>query len=102
MTYKPLTDAEVLSEVKLLTAANKLAWTHHAEVRAAQRGFDKAQIKECLMKGHFTERPTIPNRVGDIEYKFRMDAIVDSEKIAVAACLVPSEKVVVLTVIDIK
>jgi hypothetical protein len=101
MTYKQLTDAEVLAEVKTLIAAQKLAWTTHSEARAAERGFDKAQIKECLMKGRFTERPTMTNRTGDVEYKFRIDAIVDSEKIAVAACLIPSKKVLVITVINV-
>lgn len=101
MTYKQLTDAEVLAEVKLLASAQKLAWTEHSEARAEQRGFDKSQIKECLMKGRFSERPTMTNKTGDVEYKFRIDATVDREKIAVVACLIPSKKILVITVIDI-
>lgn len=98
MPIKPLSDAQVATEVKHLASANRIGWTRHAEEKMAIRGIDKGQVKECLRKGVFTERPTIPNRSGDVEYAFRIEAIVDSETIIVAASLIPTKKVVVITV----
>ncbi|MBK6999128.1 MAG: DUF4258 domain-containing protein [Rhodoferax sp.] len=98
MSNKPLSDAQVATEVRHLVSANRIGWTRHAEERMALRGIDKGQVKECLKKGVFTESPTIPNRSGDIEYTFRIEAIVDHETLIVAASLIPAKKVVVITV----
>lgn len=100
MPKKPLSDADVSAEVKKLTSANHVGWTRHAEEQMAQRGFDKGIVKECLKKGGFTERPTIPNRNGEVEYKFRMEAVIDNVCIAVAASLIPAKKVIVITVFE--
>lgn len=101
MPHKLLSDDQVASEVKKLTSANRVAWTRHAEERMASRGFDKGQVKECLRNGTFTEQPTNPNQPGEIQYAFRIEAVVDGERIAVAASLIPSKKVIVITVIAI-
>lgn len=98
MSHKLLSDAQVASELKTLTAANRIAWTRHSEERMASRGFDKSQVKECLKNGIFTERPTNPNQSTEIEYKFRVEAVVDGDLIAVAASLIPSKRVIVITV----
>lgn len=98
MPYKPLSDAEVALEIRQLASANKIRWSQHVEERMAERGFDKGQVKECLRKGVFTERPTIANRPGEIQYVFRMEACIESESIAVAASLYPATKLVVITV----
>jgi hypothetical protein len=93
-----LTDREVASKVRQLVKANRIAWTTHAEERLACRGIDKSEVKECLLRGTFTESPVIPNRSGPVEYKFTMQATVDSELLSVAASLLPAMKVVVITV----
>ena len=98
MAFSLLTDDQVRTEVKSLVHAGKVAWTRHSEEKMAERGIDKGQVKECLENGSFTERPTVPNRFGSIEYKFRMESIVDGETLAVAASLIPDSKVVVITV----
>lgn len=100
MSAQLLTDNEVLAQVRGLATRNKVGWTYHALERMAQRGFDKSQVKECLMRGAFTENPTNPNKSGDIEYAFRISANVDGDPISVAASLCPDSKVVVITVID--
>lgn len=98
--FTPLSDNDVATQVAALTKGNLIKWTDHAEQRMKERGIDKSQVKECLMKGSFGERPHIPNRFGDVEYKFRMEAVIDSEPIAVVAVLKPEDKVLVITVID--
>lgn len=100
MPFEPLTDNDVLEGVRELTAAGSIRWTDHAEDQMADRGVDKGQIKACLRKGFFTERPTIANRPGPVQYVFRMEASVDGVRIAVAAGLVPDKKVVVITVFE--
>lgn len=101
MPSSELSDAEVLLQVRALAKAGRLRWTEHAQKRMAERGISKDEVKACLTCGHFGEPPTIPNRFGDIEFKFRMDATVDGERVAVAASLVPETRVVVITVIDL-
>lgn len=99
MTYVPLTDNQVLDETRILVRKNKVGWTIHAEERMAERGYERGQVKQCLLSGHFIEQPTIPNKGGDIQYKFKLHASVDGEDIDVVASLFPKTKVVVITVI---
>lgn len=95
-----LSDNDVLKGVKALIAQDKIKWRDHAEDRMAERGLDKSQVKACLLKGHFTERPTISNSAGPIKYQFRMEATIEGQVIAVGAFLIPEEKVVVRTLFD--
>ena len=97
---KGLTDGEVLRGVRDLVSKGKIKWTYHVEVQMADRRLDRGQVKECLLKGNFVERPVKPNRPGPIEYAFRMRANVDGEQIDVAASLQPETHVVVITVFD--
>lgn len=101
MVQECLTDSQVLNEMRALVCRGKIKWTVHAEERMAERGYDRGQVKQCLLSGHFIERPVIPNRAGDIQYKFTMQANVDSEAIHVVASLEPEKNVVVITVIDL-
>lgn len=98
--HNALSDAEVLKKVRELVGDNRIAWRLHAEEKMASRGIDKGQVKKCLLSGRFDERPTIPNRRGDIQYEFRMFANVDGESINVVASLVPDKNVVVITLFD--
>jgi hypothetical protein len=100
MSFKPLTDQEILDGVRDLVARGKIGWTDHVEDQMTARGYHRGQIKACLARGGFTERPTIPNRSGPIQYAFRVEASVDGERIAVAASLIPEKRVVVITVFD--
>lgn len=97
-----MSDDEVLKSVRELVRGKCIRYVHHAEIRMAERGFDRGQVAECLLKGYFVERPVIPNRSGDIEYKFTIEANVDGELIDVVAALRPHANVVVITVIDPK
>lgn len=72
----------------------------HVSQRMVERSLSKADIKDCLKQGYFTERPTIANKPGDLQYRFRMEATVDGVRIAVGAALIPSTRVVVITVFD--
>ncbi|WP_082708819.1 DUF4258 domain-containing protein [Thiobacillus denitrificans] len=101
MPSASLSKNEVLDELRRLVRRGKIAWTTHAEERLAQRGFDRSQVKDCLLLGFFTEPPTIPIRSGPIGYKFTMKAHIDGDAIAVAACLYPEKNVVVISVIDV-
>lgn len=101
MPQETLNDVEVLNRARALVSKSKIVWTRHVEERMTERGFDRSQVKECLLSGAFNERPHIPNRFGSIEYKFTMVACVDGERIEVAASLVPDQHVVAITVIDI-
>lgn len=96
-----LSDQEVRDELRRLVRQGKIAWTDHAGARLAERGFERGQVRECLLAGYFREAPTIPIRSGPIGYKFTMEATVEGERIAVAACLYPQQNVVVITVIDV-
>ena len=80
--------------------AGKIGWTRHAEERMEQRGYDKSQVKECLMKGTIIESPTIPIGSKTIEYVFTIKSRVDFEDIRVVAKLIPARMTVVITVID--
>lgn len=98
MACEELTEAQVADGVKRLAAANKLGWTRHAEERMAERGIDKGMVRECLRYGNFSEAPHIPNRNGEIQYKFTMTCNVDGEKVVAAASYYPDSKIVVITV----
>ena len=99
MPVKILTEGQVLKGVRDLVRQGKIAWVlPHTRVRMAERGFDSGQVKECLLKGSFSEPPVIPNRRGPIQYQFTMSARVDRENISVAASLFPESKVLVITV----
>lgn len=100
MPQQRLTDGEVLAGVRELVGMGKVKWTPHSRERMAQRKYDSDQIKDCLRTGYFTERPSIPNRPGPIEYKFTMRASIDGDFIEVAAALLPETRVLVITVID--
>lgn len=66
----------------------------------AERGYERDQVRQCLLSGHFIEQPYIPNTSGDIEYKFTIKANVDGMEIVVVASLVPDKKVAIITVYD--
>lgn len=98
--FSPLSDAHVLHGVRDLASKGKIAYTNHAEERMAERGYDRSQVKECLIKGNYSESPYIPNSNGDIEYKFKLHANIDGERIEVVATLKPELRIVVITIID--
>lgn len=100
MPQESLTDNQVLEEVRVLVRQSKIRWTYHAEQRMAQRGYDRGQIRQCLLSGYFIEEPFIPNRSGEVEYKFTFRANVDGETLDVAASLIPEKSVVVITLFD--
>lgn len=97
-----LTDDEVLRRVRLLVSSGgRVIWTHHAEERLAQRGYEKSQVRECLIRGTFVETPYQPNRFGAIEYKFCMQTTIGGEPIEVVASLDPNNNcVTVISVFD--
>jgi hypothetical protein len=95
-----LTDNQVLDGVRVLVRQNKIRWTDHSEQRMEERGYDRGQIRQCLLSGVFVQRPVIPNRTGPLQYEVKMRAKVDGVWIEVVASLVPVTKVVVITVID--
>lgn len=97
MSSAPLSDQDVLTQVRDLVGQGRVSWTWHALERMAERCIDKSDVKECLSNGIFAERPHVPNRGGDVEYAFRMQAVVDGEGLAVVASLVPSTRVVVIS-----
>ena len=99
MPYELLTDSEVLTAVQTFARQSKIGWSTHAQERMAERGFDRGQIKQCLSLGYFIERPHIPNRGGELEYKFTLEGNVDGECINVVASLIPEKKILVITVI---
>jgi len=100
MPAETLTDGQVLVGVRDLVGQGKIAWTFHARERMAERGVDSGQVRECLLKGSFSESPVIPNRGGPIQYTFTMSARIDRENIPVVASLFPESKVLVITVLD--
>lgn len=100
MPQELLTDNQVMAEVRMLVRQSKIGWTKHAQERMAERGYERGQVKQCLSAGHFIEQPYIPNRGGELEYKFTLEGNVDGKTIRVAASLIPERKVVVITVID--
>lgn len=95
-----LTNAEVMEQVRRLVSQGRVSWTRHILERMAERGLSKEQVKECLRIGYFEEEPTVPNRGGEIEYKFLMRAKVEGEQIRVAASLIPATRVVAISVFD--
>lgn len=97
---KELTDGEVRQQVRDLVGKDKISWHPHVEERMAKRGYDRGQIKECLVRGIFSERPTIANRRGPIQYDFRMRGTVDGDQIEVGASLIAESHVRVVTVFD--
>lgn len=99
MPHELLTDGQVLRRVRDFVSKGCIKWTHHAEDQMAMRGYDKDQVKKCLLSGQFTENPHQPNR-GPIEYKFKMFAVIEGRKIEVVASLNPDTKVFVITAID--
>lgn len=100
MSQESLNDHQVLEQVRALVRQGKVGWKYHALKRLAQRGFERGQIKQCLIAGYFLEKPHIPNRGGELEYTFAVGGTVDGEDIKVVASLRPEEKVLVITVID--
>lgn len=102
MSHERLNDHQVLEQVRTLVRRGKIGWTDHVEQRMAERGFERGQLRQCLLAGYFLERPYSPNKSGELEYKFTIGGNVDGETIHVAASLIPEKKVVVITVIDAK
>lgn len=100
MSREGLTDTQVLDETRMLVGQGQIRWSAHAEQRMAERGYERGQIKECLLSGYFIEPPTVPNMGGNLQYKFRIHGNIDGEAIEVVASLVPENRVVVITVID--
>lgn len=96
MEASVLNDQQVLSEVRRLVSIAQVSWGHHAVVRMAERGLSKGEIKECLLKGYFIERPHVPNQ-SEMQYKFTMFATVEGLDLTVVASLYPNTKVVVIT-----
>ena len=97
MSVPRLKDSEVRDQIRGLTSKNKIAWGIHAEIRLVERAIDKTQVKECLQKGVFDEGPAVSIRGSEINYEFRMKAVVDSELLNVVASLYPARYVVVIT-----
>jgi hypothetical protein len=95
-----LTDAQVLEQVRRLVGKDRVRWTRHIQEQMEKRGLSKDQVKQCLRGGFFEEAPTVPNRPGEIEYAFRMAAVIDGQQIRVAASLLPDSHVVAITVFD--
>jgi hypothetical protein len=98
--FQGLNDGEVLHQVRTLVRQGRVHWTLHIDGQMVARGYDRGMIKECLLTGHFVERPTVPNRSGPIQYEFRMRAIVDGDQMDVVASLIPEKRVVAITVMD--
>lgn len=98
--FIPLNDSQILSGVRKLVGQDKIAYTRHAEERMRERGIDRSTVKKCLAKGHFAEVPVIPNTSGNIEYQFKLHAIIDGDPVEVVAKLIPEVRTVVITVID--
>ena len=97
MPYQGLSDGEITEQVRRLVSQGRIQWLPHALSQMADRGIAKDQVKECLQVGYYEEPPTVPNRGGAIEYKFRMAAKVDGDQLQVVASLVPDSKVIVIT-----
>lgn len=97
MSVHCLKDGEIRRQIRELTSKNKIAWAAHAEIRLVEREIDKSQVKECLQKGSFDESPAPSIRGSELNYKFRMKALVDSEWLYVGASLYPGRNVVVIT-----
>lgn len=95
--YQELNDTDVLNQVRDLVRKNKTIWTGHVKEKMAERKIDSGEIKECLLKGRFTEKPHLPNSFGQIEYKFQMGACIDGEELLVVASLIPEDAVVLIT-----
>jgi hypothetical protein len=100
MSQKTLSNIQILEEVRALVRQNRIRWRGHAETRMMERGYERGQVRECLLSGRFVESPIIPNKGGDIQYEFKIGASVDGVAIEVVASLVPETRVVVITVID--
>lgn len=99
MPLEQLTDSQVLGAMRALVRKGSIRWTDHAEQRMVERGYDRSQIKQCLLSGYFVEQPFIPNRSGDVEFKFTFRGHVDGEVLDVVAVLMPETRVLVITVI---
>ena len=99
MPQEQLNDNQVQVAMRDLVRKGSLRWTDHAEQRMVERGYDRSQIRQCLLSGYFFEQPYIPNRNGDIEYKFTVRGQVDGEVMDVVAVLMPETRVLVITVI---
>ena len=100
MPNEGLTNNQVLEGMRALVRQGKISWKKHAEKRMAERGYERGQVKQCLLSGHFVEPPVIPNKGGEIQYEFKIHANVDGMAIDVVASLVPETKVVVISVIN--
>lgn len=92
-----LSDPQIRTELKKLVSKGRVVWTAHAEERMELRGIDKGMVKECLSKGFFEGRPYLSNKSADINYEFKIVAIVDGEPLAVVAALYPDSHVAVIT-----
>lgn len=101
MSDVTLSESDVLEEVRRLVRAGSIAWTKHVLEKLAARGLSKEEAMACLLSGFFAEKPFIPNRAGDLEYKFAMEATIDGERLRVAASLIPAKNVVVITIFDL-
>src|SRR5438093_12585790 len=100
MVQEALTDGEVLKQNRDLVGKGKVKWRGHAELRLAKYGLARDQVTECLLKGNYEERPTVPIRAGPIEYVFRMRCRIEGVLIRVPASLFPESHIEVITVID--
>jgi hypothetical protein len=99
LSQATLTDNQVLAEVRRLVRIGKIRWKDHAEIRMAERGYERGQVKQCLLSGRFNEALTVPNNAGDLQYVFKISANIDGMPIDVVASLYPEARVVVITVI---
>ncbi len=101
MSNVTLSESEVLEEMRRLVRAGRIAWTKHVLEMLAARGLSKNEATACLLSGFFAEKPFVPNRAGDPEYKFAMEATIDGERLRLAASVIPAKNVVVITIFDL-
>jgi hypothetical protein len=101
MPSKTLNDIEVLKQLKRFVSSNKLIWSEHVQIRMAERGFDKEQVKQCLKSGYFIEKPTVSNSFGDVNYKFKITAKIDGVQMDVVASLYPDKNIVLITIFGV-
>lgn len=98
MCFHQLNNNKVLSQVRKLTAENKIEWTLHSEEKLAERSIGKDEVRECLLKGFFfKEFPIISTKSAEINYAFLMRARVEGQFLNVKASLYPEKKVLVIT-----
>ena len=89
-----------MAQSRELLRQGKVRWTRHVETRMAERGFQKDEVRDCILSGRFVEPPFVPNKSGEFQYEFKVGALIEGRDIEVVVSLVPERRVIVITVID--